>query len=87
MSPPPSTRPNGNGVHIDKRDFDANKPLLRDSSPDECDSSGSGSGRRFLDEDEDFMSDVVDGIIERDRRKLKREIVKGFSFFCAVLSW
>jgi hypothetical protein len=86
MSPPPPTKANGNGVIIDKRDFDASKPLLRDSSPDEH-ASSSGSRRRFLDEDEDFFSDVVDDIVERDRKRLKRELVKGFSFFCAVLSW
>jgi hypothetical protein len=85
MSPPPSTKANGNGATIDKRDFDASKPLLRDSSSDERGSSA--SGRRYLDNDDDFLSDLVDGIIERDRRNMKREIVKAFSFFCAVLSW
>lgn len=86
MSPSTPSKANGNGVVIDKRDYDAHKPLLRDSSPDEP-ASSSGSGRRFLDEDEDFFSDVVDDIVERDRKRLKRELVKGFSFFCAILSW
>lgn len=84
MSPPPSTKANGNGVVTDKRDFDANRPLLRDGSPD---NENCGSGRRFLDDDESFMNDVVDGIIERDRKSLQRSIVKAFSFFCAILSW
>lgn len=64
--------------HIDKRDFDANRPLLGDSS----------QGRRLSDLDDDgLMDDVVDGIIERDRQKMKLMITRYFSFFCAILSW
>ena len=84
------TNPKPKGVIIDKRDFDSpSRPLLRDASLSDGGASGSrdGSARRYIDDDASFMSDVVDGIIERDRRKMKRELIRWFSFFCAVLSW
>ncbi|KAL1959121.1 hypothetical protein VTO42DRAFT_2908 [Malbranchea cinnamomea] len=73
---------NGNVSAIDKRDFDAHRPLLTqqdgrgDSRPV---SRGEEDGRRLL-------NDVVDELVERDRMLMKREITRLTSFVWAVLS-
>jgi hypothetical protein len=45
------------------------------------------SQRSLLDDDVDFMAEVASGIIDRDRRKMRRECMRVTSFVCAVLSW
>jgi hypothetical protein len=78
MSPP-------NG-RIDKLDFPGageRRPLLHQddyataSSPGPSDTSRSGS----------FFEHVVEGIQERDRAKMKSEVVRYGAFACAILSW
>lgn len=65
------------GQHIGSLDYDANQTVRsRDSSH-----------RSFLDDDVDFMAEVADGIIERDRERMRREVLRVISFICAVLSW
>lgn len=67
---------------IDKLDFDSHrKPAST------YDGSGASSPQGLLRDDESLLSNVVDGIIERDRWKMKREVVKYLSFACAILSW
>ncbi|EXJ95813.1 hypothetical protein A1O1_00937 [Capronia coronata CBS 617.96] len=41
---------------------------------------------RLGDDDFDFMGQVAQEIVERDRRKMRREVVRVLSFICAVLS-
>ena len=65
-----------NGPHIGRLDFDANRGTVR-----------SKVGRSLLDENVDFMSEVAEGILERDRRRMQREVTRTLSFVCAVLSW
>jgi hypothetical protein len=77
MSPP-------NG-RIGKLDFpppDERRSLLHgddagNSSPGSRDTSPSGS----------FFEHVVEGIQERDRAKMKSEVVRYGAFACAILSW
>lgn len=66
---------------IDKRDFDANRPLLA-----QCD--GPGDSRPLSREGDrtSIFSDVVDELVEQDRRSMRREIVRMTSFIWAVLS-
>ena len=68
--------------HIDKLDFDSNRrtPTSRDSLH-----SSRPSGH-LLRDDESFFSNIVDGIIERDRRKMRRHVLKYASFASAILS-
>lgn len=86
---------------IDKRDFDANRSLLHDgdiadntrgasprparsragSRPPRL-SAGSGAGS-----DEGLLNEVVEGIVERDRRKMHTEVVRVVSFAWAVITW
>jgi hypothetical protein len=33
------------------------------------------------------MSEVADGIIARDRKRMQAHVMRIFSFVCAVLSW
>ena len=57
-------------------DFDANRTVRsRDSQ------------RSLLDDDVDFMGEVAEGIIERDRQRMRNAVVRVISFVCAVLSW
>lgn len=86
---------------IDKRDFDANRPLLSDYATDEDEEDGrllqgrpqrpesrtlrlSGDGDR---PSEGLLSEVVENIVERDRQRLKREIVRIFSFAWSIIAW
>lgn len=82
---------------VDKRDFDANRPLLfRDTDTDAEDAddelantnahgrrSNSAAGADDGDGDSLF-SEVAEGILERDRRRMKREIVRIISFIWGV---
>lgn len=61
--------------HIETRDFDANRSTR--SRPDER--------RSLLDDDVSMFSEVAEGIIERDRRRMKRELIRWISFTCAIL--
>ncbi|KAL8682223.1 MAG: hypothetical protein Q9186_001682 [Xanthomendoza sp. 1 TL-2023] len=63
---------------IDKLDFDDNR-----QPPSTTDGSDAGG---LLGDDESLLSNIVDGVIERDRRKLRRQIVKYLSFVSAILS-
>lgn len=69
--------------HIDKLDFDENrkKPSSARNGSDQSGPSG------LLRDDDSFLSDVVDGVIERDRRKMKRLVAKYLSFACAIVNW
>lgn len=72
---------------IDKLDFpntsDERRPLLHTHDGPELspgpshDTSRSGS----------FFEHVVEGIQERDRAKMKSEVIRYGSFVCAILSW
>ncbi|PLB38036.1 MFS transporter [Aspergillus candidus] len=74
---------------IDKRDFDQNRPLLAGqeagSHADDRSNSPSGSGWR-LSRDDGLLNDVVGEIVERDRRRLAREIVRISSFVLGVVT-
>ena len=70
-----SRSPSADG-QIRTLDFDANRTVrARDSQ------------RSLLDDDVDFMAEVAEGIIERDRIRMRREVMRVISFICAVLSW
>lgn len=68
---------------IDKLDFDENRKKPSPSSNDGGQSGPSG----LLRDDESLLSDVLDGVIERDRRKMERTVSKYLSFASAILSW
>lgn len=84
------------GNRIDKRDFDAHRPLLardRDNADAESQistlsaenahfTSGSDGGRS-----DGLLHEVVEGIVERDRRKMRREVVRTISFVWGVITW
>ncbi len=69
--------PTNTAIHA--LDFDANRRRRRRSS---------GSSRpRPGDDDFDFMGRVAEEIIERDRIRMRREVIRVLSFASAVLSW
>ena len=113
MSPPngrdaAEAGPGSGAGKVDKRDFDANRPLLlRDSGSASASGSAMGSSPASLTDDEDgdgederggrgrgfglggasVLSDVVDEIRERDRRKVRMNVVRVCSFIWGVMSW
>ena len=72
MSPP--SPPSNARIH--SLEFDANRTVR-----------SQGSHRSLLDDDVDLMSEVAEGIIERDRLRMRREVTRVISFICAILSW
>ncbi|GMF77769.1 unnamed protein product [Aspergillus oryzae] len=81
---PPS---NGRDSSIDKRDFDTNRPLLAiyDSGGDtegrdlHSRPESRISARRYSDGEDGLLNDVVEEIVERDRRRLAKEVVRIFN--------
>lgn len=84
-------------IRIDKRDFDANRPLLagHGSADEEPDHASDEPHISRLSADSDgsdrpgagLLSEVVENIVERDRAKMKREVIRVTSFSWSVLSW
>ena len=71
--------------HIAALDFDANRKapsLDTDISRD-----GRSSPPGLLRDDESLLSNVVDGIIQKDRRKIKAQVSRYLSYASAILSW
>ncbi|KAJ5213477.1 transporter mch1 [Penicillium cf. viridicatum] len=81
---------------IDKRDFDANRPLLQDidTEQDTTDRSAEPSRRHSWNpanhelgrSDDGLLSDVVGEIVERDRRKMQKEVIRVLSFGWGVVT-
>lgn len=78
---------------IDKRDFDAHRPLLDDADA-EADEQQRGHLRSRAESclsatnnDDGLLNDVVDEILERDRKKMAKEVVRVSSFAWGVISW
>lgn len=82
-----------NGVH--KLDFDAHRqPRTAHFEEHDNDDGGSrattrnaSSSRSLLRDDVSLLSEVVDGIVEQDRRRLRKQIVRCVSFAGALLQW
>ena len=75
----PSRSPNGG---IDKLDFDENRqPASVNAGSDDSGPEG------LLRDDGSLLSSVVEGVIERDRRKMQRAVIKYISFAGAILNW
>lgn len=80
---------------IDKRDFDANRPLLQeteteqdDRSPGSVRRSGSRNSRNSGPRSDDgLLNDVVGEIVERDRLKMHKEVIRVVSFGWGVVTW
>lgn len=60
--------------HIDAREFDSNH-------------TQTSRDRNLLDDDVSFMNEVAQGIIDRDRRRMRREFTRTVSFIVAVMCW
>lgn len=61
---------------IDRLDFDTNRHVEN------------GSLHHVLsNEEEGLIDDVVDGVIERDRARMKRAVTRYLSFGIAIINW
>ena len=69
--------------HVDALDFDSHRKHAHSST----NGSGASSPHGLLRDDESLLSNVVEGIIERDRRTMRRQLVRFASFASAMLSW
>ncbi|KAF2747303.1 MFS general substrate transporter [Sporormia fimetaria CBS 119925] len=81
MSPPASSRSSSHGNTIDKLDFPVRHPLLDtvrngDSNHHSQENSYAGS----------FFEQVAEGIMEQDRRRLNRQILRWLSFVWAIVN-
>lgn len=81
--------PGSNGKVVDKRDFDANRPLLRDDGDSGRDRDEEERRSRFSGEqsNDGLLNNVVEEIVEQDRQRLAREVVRVVSFAWGVISW
>lgn len=70
-------QPNDDEAHIDAREYEPNRTTHSHGSHD----------RSLLDDDVSFMNEVAQGIIDRDRQKMRREVTRIASFVVAVLCW
>lgn len=91
----PSSNGTRNKTAIDKRDFDANRPFLADHDSMHEESGPAQDEPRTItrlsaDSDrpsEGLLSEVVENIVERDRQKMKKEVIRVLSFVWSVISW
>ncbi|KAJ5246637.1 transporter mch1 [Penicillium chermesinum] len=87
---------------IDKRDFDAHRSLLQDgvngyegqgtpgkrrSRAGSRQSRASSRSGLLSGSDDGLLNDVVEGIVERDIRKMHTEVVRVISFVWGVVTW
>ena len=82
--------PGSNAQVVDKRDFDANRSLFRDDTdpgPDGEEETRSRLSQNTRDSNDGLLNDVVEEIVERDRQKIAREVVRVASFAWGVISW
>lgn len=70
------------GATVDKRDFDDHR-----KPPSTHDGVESSAPCGLLRDDESLLSNVVDGVIERDRRRLQLAITKYAALASALLCW
>ena len=78
-----SSRSGSLNGQIDALDFDAN----RKASSQITDTSSESNPPALLRDDESLLSNVVDGIIQKDRRKIKTQVSRYLSYASAILSW
>lgn len=80
------------GSLVDKRDFDSNRPLFHNVQWNRGTSHSSATPRSSVDQSrgddtDGLLNDVVEEIVERDRRKLEKEMIRVCSFTWGVISW
>ncbi|KAL1311872.1 hypothetical protein AAFC00_001944 [Neodothiora populina] len=78
---------NGNGnatPTIDKLDYHPGRPLLRTPADDEADSTSRASGEHSY--AGSFFEQVAEGILERDRKRIRRDGVRYIGFIWALIN-
>ena len=71
----PTSPPESNTIRT--LDFDVNRTVRSHVS----------GHRSLLDDDVDFMNEVAEGIVERDRKRMRTQVIRIGSFVAAVLCW
>ncbi|RMD45086.1 hypothetical protein DV735_g174, partial [Chaetothyriales sp. CBS 134920] len=62
-------------ARVEALDFDANRTVR-----------STRSNRSLLDDDVDLIDELAQSIVERDRRRVQRQVLRSLSFVCAVLN-
>lgn len=73
----------GGGGHIGRLDYHPRHPQLQDEEATE--SSGRPSDE--FGHDGRFFEHVAEGILERDRARMRREVIRYGSFVIAIINW
>ncbi|KAJ5894300.1 transporter mch1 [Penicillium taxi] len=87
-------------MSIGRRDFDANRSIRQDDTAEDGDNerfrsrsrglerspTGSLRSRLSISSEDGLLSNVVDGILERDRRQLHKEVIRITSFVWGVIT-
>ena len=82
-SRPGSSGGRNGGAVIDKLDYHPGRPLLR---PDDgADSPGRASGEHSY--AGSFFEQVAEGILDRDRKRIRQETMRYVSFAWAIVNW
>lgn len=82
----PGSSGGGGGPIIDKLDYHPGRPLIRPSGDaDEGESSGRPSGEHSY--AGSFFEQVAEGILERDRKRLRQQTGRYAAFGWAILNW
>ena len=69
-------------ANVEALDFDKNR-----KGPPGSEASGASSPTGLLRDSESLLSNVVDGIINKDRERMKRQVQRYASYASAILSW
>lgn len=71
------------GTVIDKLDYHPGRPLLRPD--DEADSPSRASGEHSY--AGSFFEQVAEGILDRDRKRIRQQTMRYVSFAWAIVNW
>lgn len=76
----------GGGAVIDKLDYRPGRPLLRaDDGDDDGESAGRASGEHSY--AGSFFEQVAEGILDRDRKRIRRDVLRYLGFAWAIINW
>ena len=77
----PSRRSSSANGNVEALDFDRNRKPVRSNN-----TSRSSTPQGLLRDDESLLSNVVDGIVDKDRRRMAKQTLRYLSYASGILS-